>query len=275
MWTQHVVGALYPITHHVEIALRNAIDKEARRRFGDFWWTLPEFNTLAAHDLQQNLLKAKKNLDRAWNSAERKRLALPKNAPLPTLPPAWSHDKIIAGTDFSTWQYLLRDDFSSQSTSTHSSYLWPLSMSRVFRSFNLIDPSPAVARLQILDLVHEIREYRNRLFHHDKIWMHTSPNMTSQLAIDSIRRKISRMELLLKIIDKRLVSILEKTGVLANARRICSLNDLDIYRYAHIEQPLTRRKKRVLRSISGRAKQENVTQAWSYGGRVFGIYQIR
>lgn len=275
VWAQHVVGSLYPITHQVEIALRNAIDKEARRRFGDFWWNRPEFNMPAAHDFQSNLSKAKGNLDRAWKSAERKRLGLSSNAPLPTVPPAWSHDKIVAATDFSTWQYVLRDDFASPTSGTHANHLWPLSMSSVFRSFNLMDPSAAHARIKILDLVHEIREYRNRLFHHDKIWMHAGAHMTAQLAIDSIRRKINRMELLLKIIDKRLVSILDKTGVLANARRVCSLNDLDIYRYAHTEQPLTRRKKRVLRSITGRAKHDNVTQAWSYGGRVYGIYSIR
>jgi hypothetical protein len=275
VWAQHVVGALYPITQNVEIALRNAIDKEARRRFLDFWWTRPEFNGPGTGDFQNNLMKAKANLDRAWRSAERKRLGLASNAPIPTAPPAWSHDKIVAATDFSTWQYILRDDFASPTSATHADHLWPLSMHRVFRNFNMVDPSSAIARTKILDLVHEIREYRNRLFHHDKIWMHTGPHMTAQLAIDSIRRKINRMETLLKVLDKRLVSILEKTGVLANARRVCSLNDLDIFRYAHTEQPLTRRKKRVLRSITGRAKHENATQAWSYGGRVYGIYPIR
>lgn len=275
VWAQHVVGALYPITHHVEIALRNAIDKEARSRFGNFWWTRPEFSTAGANDFQSNLSKAKGNLDRVWRSAERKRLGLPSNAALPTAPPAWSHDKIVAATDFSTWQYVLRDDFASPTRSANANHLWPLSMSNVFRSFSLVDPSTATARIKILDLVHEIREYRNRLFHHDKIWMHAGPHMTAQLAIDSIRRKINRMELLLKIIDKRLVSILEKTGVLANARRVCSLNDLDIYRYAHTEKPFTRRKKRVLRSVIGPARHHNVTQAWTYGGRVYGIYPIR
>lgn len=52
------------------------------------------------------------------------------------------------------------------------------------------------------------------------------------------------------------------------------MNELDIYRFAHTESPLTRRKKRVLRSITGLAKHHNVTQAWSYGGRLYGIDPI-
>lgn len=275
LWAQHVVGALYPITQHVEIALRNAIDKEARRRFHDFWWKLPQFNTTSTQDFTNNINKAERNLNRAWKAAERKRLGLPSGAPLPIAPPAWSHDKIVAATDFSTWEYALREDFASQNSTTHSMFLWPNSMSKSFRKFGLLDPGKKQARKQILDLVHEIREYRNRLYHHDKIWLSTSPNMNAHLAINSIRHKINQMELLLNVIDVRLVSILEKTGVLPSARRVCSLNDLDIYRFAHTERHFTQRKKRVLRNITARVRNENVTEAWNYGGSVFGIYKIR
>jgi hypothetical protein len=113
------------------------------------------------------------------------------------------------------------------------------------------------------------------LYHHDKIWLTTSPSMNANLAIASIRHKINQMEALLNVIDVRLVSILTKSGVLSNARRVCSLNELDIYRFAHTEKSMTRRKKRVLRSITGRAKKEDITEAWAYGGSLFGIYKIR
>jgi hypothetical protein len=251
IWIQHVVGALYPITQHVEISLRNTIDKEARTRLGgDFWWRLPQFNNANTLDFIGNINKAKSNLDRHWKTAERKRLGLPKSTNLPptSIVPTWTHDKIIAATDFSTWEHALRDDFATAVQADNHLYLWPVSMSRSFRRFNILNSSNALARKQLLDLVHEVREYRNRLYHHDTIWLSTtpSPSMNANLAIDSIRHKINQMELLLNVIDPRLVSILTKTGVLPNARRVCSLNELDIYRYAHTEQPFTRRKKRLL-----------------------------
>jgi hypothetical protein len=274
IWAQHVVGALYPITQHVEIALRNAIDKEARSRFSDYWWDLPQFSKPGTQDFLNNIDKAKKNLTRAYKAAERKRLGLPSNAPIQA-PPAWSHDKIVAATDFSTWEYVLREDFSAQTAANNPMYLWPISMSKSFRKFGQLDPGPKQARKKILDIVHEIREYRNRLYHHDKIWLTTSPSMNANLAIASIRHKINQMEALLNVIDVRLVSILTKSGVLSNARRVCSLNELDIYRFAHTEKSMTRRKKRVLRSITGRAKKEDITEAWAYGGSLFGIYKIR
>lgn len=99
--------------------------------------------------------------------------------------------------------------------------------------------------------------------------------MTAQLVVQAINTKIDKIELVRKVIDPRLHSVLSKTGVLANARRVCSMNELDIYRFAHTESPLTRCKKRVLRSVTGLAKHHNVTQAWSYGGRLYGIYPIR
>lgn len=279
IWVQHVVGALYPITQHVEISLRNAIDRDVRRRLHDYWWRLPQFATSATADLVDNFDKAERTLTRAWRNAERKRLGLPAGGTLPvtSIAPIWSHDKIVAATDFSTWEYVLRDDFTAANHSQNHLYPWPLSMTKCFKQYSLLDTSSPLARKKLGDLVREIREYRNRLFHHDKIWLSISPapSMNVHTAISSIRHKINQMELLLNVIDPRVVDLLNRTGVLPNARRVCTLNELQIYRFAHTEQPFTRRKKRVLRSVIGRARNANVTEAWEYGGALFGIYRIR
>lgn len=153
--------------------------------------------------------------------------------------------------------------------------MWPRSMSKVFRQYHAVDPGNLVARKRILDLVHEIREYRNRLFHHDKIWISSAGVIDARTAIDSIRKKINRMELLIKVIDQRLLNIMDKVGVFASARRVCSIGELNIYRYAHTEPPLTARKKRVLRSLMAQARGENATVAWTYGGSLYGLYKIR
>ena len=97
IWAQHVVGALYPILQNIEISLRNAIDAEARQRFGEFYWRLPQFNTPQTIDFSNNLRKAESQLNAEWRTHERRRRGLISG----TL--AWSHDKIVAATDFSTW----------------------------------------------------------------------------------------------------------------------------------------------------------------------------
>lgn len=269
IWAQHVVGALYPILQHIEISLQNAIDAEARQRFGEFYWRLPQFNTPKTIDFSNNLRKAESKLNAQWRTLEHRRRGLISGTS------AWSHDKIVAATDFSTWEYVLRDDFSAQDRTQEPHCLWPRSMSKIFRQYHAIDPSNLLARRKILDLVHEIREYRNRLFHHDKIWISSTGVVNAHTAIDSIRKKINRMELLIKAIDQRLLNILEKVGVFACARRTCSINELNIYRYAHTEAPLTARKKRILRSLAAQVKAENSTAVWTYGGSLYGLYKIR
>lgn len=172
-----MVGALYPITQHVEISLRNAIDRDVRRRLHDYWWRLPSFATSATADLVDNFNRAERPLTRTWKNAERKRLGLPAGDTLPvtSIAPIWSHDKIVAVTDFSTWEYVLRDDFSAANHSQNQLYPWPLSMTKCFKQYSLLDTSSFIARKKLGDLVREIREYRNRLFHHDKIWLSFCP----------------------------------------------------------------------------------------------------
>ena len=275
IWIQHVVGSLYPLTQHIEVALRNAIDMEARRRFGYKWWRKPEFNGPDKVKLQDNFAKAKTKLDSDWEKKERLRLSIWYPTPLPTPTPVWNHDQIIGATDFSTWEFILNKQFAHPTNLSGTTHLWPDSMSLSFRRFDLLHVDSKKARTQLLNLVREIRQYRNRLYHHDKIWSSPHPFMTAPMVVQVINAKIDKMELILKVIDPRLHSVLEKTGVLANARRVCSMNDLDIYRFAHDEAPMTRRKKRILRSVTGRARSTKATQAWTYAGSLYGIYQIR
>ena len=38
IWSQHAAASIYPLLQNLEISLRNAVDREARVRFGDMWW---------------------------------------------------------------------------------------------------------------------------------------------------------------------------------------------------------------------------------------------
>lgn len=44
VWSQLAGGSVYPLLQNLEITLRNAIDAEARRRFGEKWWDNPQFH---------------------------------------------------------------------------------------------------------------------------------------------------------------------------------------------------------------------------------------
>lgn len=54
------------------------------------------------------------------------------------------------------------------------------------------------------------------------------------------------MELILSAIDQRLLSLLEKVGIVSQARRVCAIDQLNIYRYAHAEPKLTAKKSELL-----------------------------
>ncbi|MCD0501207.1 Abi family protein [Achromobacter sp. MY14] len=275
VWAQHVVGAVYPITQAVEVSLRNSVDNAARTKFGAKWWKLPQYQTPAHADFQGCMQKAENTLTKAWRASERIRLHLPKHAVVPSAVPTWSHDKIVAATEFSTWGHVLSDAFSASTRAQQSTHLWPVLMGTAFRKYNLLSSSSVDARHQIMNIVHEIREYRNRLFHHDKIWVSSGTSSNPRSAIDSIRKKINKMETLLNVIDARLPIIMTKVGVLDNARRVCSMNELDIYRYAFREPHLTSKKKRLMRSLTTSSENRNSTTAWNYGGSVYGMYKIR
>lgn len=107
IWTQHAASSIYPLLQNLEITLRNSIDREATRRFGQKWW-----DNLALHcrGRKQSTMFYKKitaaidKLNQDWEQEERQ-----KGNRNPGNPPVWSHDQIIAATDFSAWHFILKD----------------------------------------------------------------------------------------------------------------------------------------------------------------------
>lgn len=276
IWAQHASASLYPLAQNLEVSLRNAIDAEATKRFNQFWWSNIKYaNVPQAQMFMQNIQAAIAKLNKDWQKKERARLNLSFNAPIPTPMPSWSHDQIIAATDFSTWQFILTNAFNAPTPANNANYLWPISVGRVFKNFSSIDTNPKNARQKIIGIVKELRDYRNRLFHHEPIWTKEPTVVNARTAIDTVRRKINKIEGLLNAIDTRKVAILDKVGVINHARRICSEDELNIYRDSLAEPHLTSRKKRTLRSLTAKARSENVTVAWTYGIEVYGLYRIR
>lgn len=236
IWTQHASSSLYPLLQQLEILLRNAIDKEARKRFGDFWWRLdssqmqvdktrPNWNNFI-----NGMVQAERNLARSWKKAERKRLGISADVELPTtsVVPLFSHDDIIASTDFGTWKEVMNNAYHTNVPSEKDDYLWPKSMSKVFRRYSEFSNNADTAREEILNAINELKDYRNRLFHHDCIWV-KSQSTDKQTAIDSIRHKINLIEKLIKAISPVTHSTLSTWRVFSSSKRVCSVEELNLY----------------------------------------------
>ncbi|EGQ8084649.1 Abi family protein [Vibrio parahaemolyticus] len=283
IWSQHAAASFYPLLQNLEVTLRNAIDAEAKRRFGQYWWDNIGFNgnrNLKGH--QDNNCKffdsirgAERKLTSAWKRKERLRLGLPPTAPVPTPTPTWPHDKIIAATDFSAWEFILVDAFSTNDRNLRQQFLFPQSMGKIFKNYSSISNKPNQARRDLLDLIQEVREYRNRLFHHEPLWI-KSPTVTNdRTAIDTVRKKINRAEKILFAINTKKHELLDKVGVFRHVRRVCSVDELYIYTYSSPELLLTSKKKRNLRKLTTQVNKAEKTLTFDYGEHTYALHKVR
>lgn len=272
IWSQLAASALYPLLQNLEITLRNAVDAEATRRFGVKWWDSPGLSCRRAvrnTAFYGKIQRAISNLDDAWRKQQRR-----LNRPAFPLP-VWSHDQIVAATDFSAWHFILNSDFAAPNSSQNRHYLWPKSTGRVFRLYGSISIVEKNARQKLQDLIVELREYRNRLFHHEPLWI-KAPNVTdAATAIDTIRTKIRRTESLIRTIEPDKHAIMNKMGLFDHALRICSIQELHIHSFSRSHCSLTQRQKRNLRGVANAASSGNQSQIFEYGGRLYALHLIR
>ncbi|MCU5775508.1 CAAX protease [Erwiniaceae bacterium BAC15a-03b] len=238
IWLQHAAAALYPLVQQLELVLRNSIDNAARSRFGDYWWDkiLYDKTKENADNFIGNINKAKNKLKKRWKRSERIQPGLTNSVRIKA--PAFTHDDIVASADLHTWEAILVDAYNTDIKNLKSEFLWPLSLSKTFRRLDVINNNPTKARKEIINLINELREYRNRLFHHDCIWI-KSKSVDTRTAIDSIREKINLIEKVLFAISPSTVSALSKWGIFAHARRVCSVQELNIYTNLNYTVPST------------------------------------
>lgn len=274
IWAQHAASSIYPLLQNLEISLRNSIDREATRRFGQKWWDNPELGCNDQIQFTRFYAKIKDaidKLDREWKQ-ERYRQRKPA-----TIPPVWSHDQVIAATDFSAWHFILKNEFAApagRNTGSYSNYLWPSSLGRCFKNYAMYSSKNAEARKQLQDRLIELRKYRNRLFHHEPIWI-KAPNVSdASTAIDTIRVKIRRIEQMINAIDPHMENIMVKTGLFSHAFRICSLQELGIYTFAQPHCSLTRRQKRHLRGVVTLSGARNQSRTFEYSRKFYCLHPL-
>lgn len=274
IWSQHAAASIYPLLQNLEISLRNAVDKEAKSRFGEMWWDcIRSVKNQDECHFYKNIEKAKDCLTREWRKKEMRRRRGSRVQALPI--PEWTHDQIIASTDFSTWHYILNNEYNAPAPHENQQYLWPKSLSKVFRNYARINTNPQKVRKELIDLIFELREYRNRISHHEPIWV-KAPNVNNaRTAIDSIRVKINKIELIIEALDTNLLTIMRKVGLFDNARRVCSIEELDIYRYTKPHCALTPEQILVIDQPCRDAKDRNETIIWEHNAAVYGLRALR
>ena len=267
-WSQYAAASLYPLLQSLEVTLRNTIDIAIRNQYGDFWWDTIHCNkTNISHtSFYSNIQSAIEKLTREWQKRERMRLGLNKYATITSTVPVWSHDQIVAATDFSTWQFILNGDFHKQND---RDFIWPSLLGKAFKNFSIIDNKPSEARKKLIDLIEELRGYRNRIFHHEPIWVKSSTVSDGKTAIDTIRSKINKIERIIESIDRRKLDLMKKSGVFMNARRINSIAELNVHR--SFDSP----KLKTLDELTSAAEATNSTQLVASRSQLFGLYKVR
>lgn len=225
LWNAHVSGAIYPIIGAAEITLRNAIDRALRRHLGNFWWsghklryrsfvrgTPPPHPVQAARD---NFAKA----TRKFKTEQRNRYGVTGHI-VPT------HHGVMAKTEFSTWGFMLDNEFMGDGL------IWPSRLGAVFAgTWPSTQASTMLTHAQ--NLVTTVRDFRNRLFHHEPAWKRFGVH-TEADALQHLQEKIGKIESLVALIHPENLRLLEKNGMLRTARRACTSHE--IRRFQHLAQ---------------------------------------
>lgn len=216
LWNIQVCSALYPLLTAAEVTLRNSINTALTNDLGRFWWRR---NTLhyksftpggtepfAVRAIVSNFSKAADQVRRD----KRSRYNIGNARP--------THHEIIAKTEFSTWEFILDTEFMAPNL------IWPTNLGLVFKGEW---PTSSASRMlsSTKDLVKTIREFRNRVSHHEPVWKKFG--VRSELeAINHLHEKINKIMQLIKLISPEKEQLVIKNGILSKAQRVCSLNEL-------------------------------------------------
>lgn len=157
------------------------------------------------------------------------------------------HHGVIAKTEFSTWEFLLDGEFMGRGL------IWPKHMSGVFRGPWPVHQAGAMLA-HVHDLVATLRDFRNRLFHHEPAWKRYGV-LTEADALQHLKEKIGKVENLLALIHPENLRLLQSNGLLRDAHRACT--SAGIRRFQHLAQMHQIDSLDVLAELVTRSTQEN------------------
>ena len=216
LWNAHVCSSLYSLVGAAEIALRNSTDQALTRDMGTKWWLKGTLKSrpwtgpkppFAVKVVTENFSTA--NQKAAKDAAKRQGR---KGFVSP------SHGDVIGATDFSTWEFLLDNEYMGPGL------IWPKHLGSV-----LMGKWPSAQAGKTLthaqNLTKVTREFRNRLFHHEPEWKRYGVNSVND-AIDHLEEKIDRIESLIALVHPEKQKLLVRNGFSPAARRACSIAEL-------------------------------------------------
>jgi len=257
LWNSHVCGAIYPLIGAAEVALRNSIDQAIHSSLGPFWWSgskLKYKSFSPGGPLPWPVKCVRENLATATNNykkEKKKRYHIPGNV----VP---DHAGSVAKTEFSTWEFILDNEFMG------NNLIWPGHLGKVFKG-TWPSTHASTVLTHARDLVGNIREFRNRLFHHEPAWKRYGVN-TEADAISHLHEKIDKIIQLLNLINPEKTRMLEKNRIINAAQRACSSQE--IRRFQHLVR--THKIKSIGRfvELADNCSQNNeIIQAKIYKGR--------
>lgn len=215
----HVCAALYPLLSAAEITLRNAIDAALVADLGKFWWKKGklQYKSFSPDAVRppHSVEYLVNNFQSAFRVAKRERSRRQGGSGAP------EHQEVVSQTDFSTWEFILDNEFMG------NNLIWPKNLGRVFRG-----PWPTSANMlqQCKDRVSLVRNFRNRVFHHEPAWKRYGV-ADEQQAVLHLHEKIGKLTELISWISPEQMDLLEKTGAIRAAYRACSVAEIERFKY--------------------------------------------
>jgi hypothetical protein len=151
LWNLALASALQPVLHVLEVTFRNEIHRAAVR--------LMEGRSYA-YDRIPSWLDAKPTM---LLEHEARKVESAKEQ-LGTDPRSQTEGHLVAKLDFGFWVSLCRDPYGDWRGA--GPRLWPRALGLAFRS----RPANVATRSQVFHRFDRIRQYRNRVAHHEPVW---------------------------------------------------------------------------------------------------------
>ncbi|EQB97849.1 Abi family protein [Photorhabdus temperata] len=206
-----------------EITLRNAIDSAFVKFSGKRWWTNKKLkyknhsSVTGINSVPFDIAALKKKFLSAESYViKEKKRRYHKNNYIPT------HEEIIAGTDFSTWEFVISTELLGPNL------FWGAMITQVFKG-DWPNTSGAKTMSIARDLTKTIREFRNRVAHNEPLWKAYHVH-TPQDAVIYLQTKIDAIEQLIRLISPEHHNLLTKHQLFKNARRACTLAEIERFK---------------------------------------------
>lgn len=213
IWSIKLASSIYPLLSTLEVALKNSIHTASTQLIGLDWY---EKIATKVRTQYQSPQRDQSNID--WHDKQIKDIKrkIKNKTPSKGLN---RHDLLVAKMDFGFWDNLLRERFS---VNGNPMALWPRCTRIVF---------PNLPRGYTHTNAHQeisvLRELRNDIAHNSPIWKNKTVN-DELSAIVYINQKIDKILEVIGWLSNEKVNWVEVNMLVAEARRISSLNYLQL-----------------------------------------------